>query len=146
MIPVTMHVKSYDSADKVRKSKDFHFGVFVDQKWTPYLMMATLFNSISNLNDFSEEATYRLRGQLQVEGQHRIDLTTMQAPAGTPANVIARLQAETAKAIRDPAMVERVNQLGMIVQEKGTAQYTRFMKDDIERYAAIVRKLNLQIQ
>jgi hypothetical protein len=83
MIPVTMHVRSYDSADKVRKSKDFHFGVFVDQKWTPYLMMATLFNSISNLNDFSEEATYRLRGQLQVEGQHRIDLTTMQAPAGT---------------------------------------------------------------
>jgi len=83
MIPVTMHVKSYDSADKVRKAKDFHFGVFVDQKWTPYLMMATLFNSISNLNDFSEEATYRLRGQLQVEGQHRIDLTTMQAPAGT---------------------------------------------------------------
>jgi hypothetical protein len=57
--------------------------VFVDQKWTPYLMMATLFNSISNLNDFSEEATYRLRGQLQVEGQHRIDITTMQAPAGT---------------------------------------------------------------
>lgn len=83
MIPVTMHVRSYDSADKVRKAKDFHFGVFVDQKWTPYLMMATLFNSISNLNDFSEEATYRLRGQLQVEGQHRIDLTTMQAPAGT---------------------------------------------------------------
>jgi len=83
MIPVTMHVKSYDSANKVRKSKDFHFGVFVDQKWTPYLMMATLFNSISNLNDFSEEATYRLRGQLQVEGQHRIDITTMQAPAGT---------------------------------------------------------------
>ncbi|MFL6448373.1 MAG: hypothetical protein ACJ746_11880 [Bryobacteraceae bacterium] len=82
MIPVTMHVRSYDAADKVRKSKDFHFGVFVDQKWTPYLMMATLFNSISNLNDFSEEATYRLRGQLQVEGQHRIDLTTMQAPAG----------------------------------------------------------------
>src|SRR3954447_12052481 len=83
MIPVTMHVRSYDSADKVRKSKDFHFGVFVDQKWTPYLMMATLFNSISNLNHFSEEATYRLRGQLQVEGQHRIDLNTMQAPAGS---------------------------------------------------------------
>ena len=39
--------------------------------------------SISNLNEFSEEATYRLRGQLQVEGQHRIDISTMQAPAGS---------------------------------------------------------------
>ncbi|MBV9404034.1 MAG: hypothetical protein JO211_01725, partial [Acidobacteriaceae bacterium] len=83
MIPVTMHVKSYDRANAVRKARDFHFNVFVDQKWTPYLMMATLFNSISNLNDFSEEATYRLHGELKVEGQHRIQLTTMQAPAET---------------------------------------------------------------
>ena len=82
MIPVTMHVRSFDAANQVRKSKDFHFNVFVDQKWTPYLMMATLFNSISNLNDFSEESTYRLHGKLQVEGQHQIDITTMQAPAG----------------------------------------------------------------
>lgn len=84
MIPVTMRVRSFDTTNQVRKSKDFHFNVFVDQKWTPYLMMATLFNSISNLNDFSEEATYRLHGVLQVEGQHQINLTTMQAPAGTP--------------------------------------------------------------
>lgn len=84
MIPVTMHVRSYTRDNSVRKSQDFHFNVFVDQKWTPYLMMATLFNSLSNLNDFSEEATYRLRGELQVEGQQRIQLTTMQAPAETP--------------------------------------------------------------
>jgi len=84
MIPVTMHVRSYNRDNSVRKTQDFHFNVFVDQKWTPYLMMATLFNSLSNLNDFSEEATYRLHGELQVEGQHRIELTTMQAPAETP--------------------------------------------------------------
>ncbi|MBV9303219.1 MAG: hypothetical protein JOY62_01645 [Acidobacteriaceae bacterium] len=84
MIPVTMHVRSHNPDDSIRKSQDFHFNVFVDQKWTPYLMMATLFNSLSNLNDFSEEATYRLHGELQVEGQNPIELTTMQAPAETP--------------------------------------------------------------
>ena len=84
MIPVTLHVRSFDRDNSVRKSRDFHFNVFVDQKWTPYLMMATLFNSLSNLNDFSEEATYRLHGELQVQGQQRIELTTMQAPAETP--------------------------------------------------------------
>ena len=84
MIPVTMHVRSFDRENAIRKAQDFHFNVFVDQKWTPYLMMATLFNSLSNLNDFSEEATYRLHGELQVEGQHPVELTTMQAPAGTP--------------------------------------------------------------
>ena len=84
MIPVMMHVKSYNDDNTVRKARDFHFNVFIDQKWTPYLMMATLFNSLSNLNDFSEEATYRLHGELKVAGQQRIELTTMQAPAETP--------------------------------------------------------------
>ncbi len=84
MIPVALHVRSYNVDNSMRGTRDFHFNVFMDQKWTPYLMMATLFNSLSNLNDFSEEATYRLHGELRVEGQHRIELTTMQAPAGTP--------------------------------------------------------------
>ncbi len=84
MIPVTLQVRSFDGSNNVRSSKAFHYNVFVDQKWTPYLMMATLFNSLSNLNDFSEEATYRLHGELQVEGQQRVELTTMQAPAETP--------------------------------------------------------------
>lgn len=84
MIPVNLKVRSFANDNSVRKASDFHYSVFVDQKWTPYLMMATLFNSLSNLNDFAEDATYRLHGELQVEGQQRIELTTMQAPAGTP--------------------------------------------------------------
>src|SRR5947209_2684891 len=83
MIPVTMKVRSYNADNSVRKTRDFHFDVFVDQKWTPYLRMATLFNSLSQLNDFSEEATYRLHGELKLAGQQRIELTTMQAPAET---------------------------------------------------------------
>jgi hypothetical protein len=81
MIPVNLHVRSLNPDNSLRKSRDFHFNVFVDQKWTPYLMMATMFSSISNLNDFSDEATYRLSGQLTLEGQEPIQLSTMQAPA-----------------------------------------------------------------
>ncbi len=84
MIPVTLQVRSHNSDDTILKTSSFHYNVFVDQKWTPYLMMATLFNSLSNLNDFSEEATYRLHGELQVDGHQRVELTTMQAPAETP--------------------------------------------------------------
>ena len=63
--------------NSIHSKRDFHFNVFVDHKWTPYLMMATLFNSISNLNDFSEEATYRLHGELQLAGHQKIELQTM---------------------------------------------------------------------
>ena len=83
MIPVTMHVNSFNPDNSVRKNQDFHFNVFVNQKWTPYLMMATLFNALSNLNDFSDDETYRLHGEVKVDGQHRIELSTMQAPAET---------------------------------------------------------------
>ena len=44
-IPVDVKVRSFDRQDVVRKEKDFRFNVFVQQKWTPYLMMITLFNS-----------------------------------------------------------------------------------------------------
>jgi len=84
MIPVNMHVSSYNPDNSIHATRDFHFSVFVDHKWTPYLMMATLFNSISNLNDFTEEATYRLHGELKVEGQQKIELRTMQAPTEAP--------------------------------------------------------------
>jgi hypothetical protein len=84
MIPVTLHVRSHNADDSLRKSQDFRFNVFVQQKWTPYLMMATLFNAVSNLNDFAEDATYRLNGELELDGHQKVQISTMTAPAGLP--------------------------------------------------------------
>jgi tripartite-type tricarboxylate transporter receptor subunit TctC len=70
----------------------------------------------------------------------------LQGPAGTPAKVVERLQVETAKVMREPAMAARLTQLGIVMQEKGTAHYVQFMKDDMERFGVAVRKLNLQIK
>ena len=81
-------------------------------------------------------------------GQKGFDIATvmgLHAPAGAPAKVVARLQAETAKTMREPAMAARMKQLGMVMEENGTASYQQFMLSDMERYAAAVRKLNLQI-
>ena len=84
MIPVTVKVRSFDGDGAVRSEKDFHFNVFVQQKWTPYLMMVTLFNSISGLNEFTDEATYRLSGKVELNGQGQISLSTMQAAGEMP--------------------------------------------------------------
>ena len=80
MIPVTLHVRSFGTDNAIRKSQEFRFSVFLTAKWTPYLMMATLFNAVSNLNDFAEDATYRLTGQLQLDGHQKVQVSTMQAP------------------------------------------------------------------
>jgi hypothetical protein len=77
MIPVTLKVRTFGDGQQVTREKDLHFNVFVEQKWTPYLMMATLFNSISGINEFAEESTYRLAGNIELDGQPSISLTTM---------------------------------------------------------------------
>lgn len=84
MIPVTVKVRSFNENNSVRKEKDLKFNVFVQQKWTPYLMMVTLFNSISGLNDFMEEATYRLTGKVEMNGMQPISVSTMQASGEMP--------------------------------------------------------------
>jgi tripartite-type tricarboxylate transporter receptor subunit TctC len=80
-------------------------------------------------------------------GQKGFDVATvmgLQAPAGTPPKVIARLQAKAASAMREPAMAARMKQFGMVLEENGTTSYVTFMKYDIDRYAQVVKKLNLQ--
>lgn len=80
-------------------------------------------------------------------GQKGFDVATvlgLQAPAGMPPKVVARLQAIAASAMREPAMAARMQQFGMVMEENGTASYVEFMKNDMDRYAQAVKKLNLQ--
>jgi tripartite-type tricarboxylate transporter receptor subunit TctC len=82
-------------------------------------------------------------------GHKGFDVATvmgLHAPAGTSPKVVARLQAEVATTMREPSMAARMKQLGMVMEENGTADYVRFMKYDMERYAEAVKKLNLQIK
>ncbi len=82
-------------------------------------------------------------------GHKGFDVATvmgLHAPAGTAPKVVARLQAEVATTMREPSMAARMKQLGMVMEENGTANYVRFMKYDMERYAEAVKKLNLQIK
>ena len=85
MVPVTVNVRSFaDDGSSLRKERKLHFNVFVNQKWTPYLMMVTLFNSVSGLNDFAEEATYRVSGKVELDGNKPLSVSTMLAPSEMP--------------------------------------------------------------
>jgi hypothetical protein len=84
MIPCKVKVRNFGGDGKVQKERDLRFQVFVQQKWTPFLMMVTLFNAVSGLNDFADEATYRLSGSVEIEGNQRISLENTFAPNGAP--------------------------------------------------------------
>lgn len=84
MIPVRLRIRTFGQSDVLVKEKDLNFRVFVHQRWTPFLMMVTLFNGVSGLNDFADESTYRLSGDLELEGDQKVSLSTMFAPSEIP--------------------------------------------------------------
>jgi hypothetical protein len=90
MVPVSVRLRSFNEDNSIRTEKELHFNVFVQQKWTPFLMMATLANSISEFNDYREECTYRVSGSVVLDGQKKMLVSTMQAPSelSVPAPVL----------------------------------------------------------
>lgn len=84
VIPVSVEVRSFDGPTAVRDTKKFNFNVFVQQKWTPFLMMLTVFNTLQGLNDFAEETTYRMSGTVQLDGGQNLQLNTMLASNELP--------------------------------------------------------------
>ena len=84
--------------------------------------------------------------ELGVKGFDVATVMGLNAPAGLPPQIVARLQAEIAKVMREPAITARMEQLGMIMEEDCTANYIAFKKRDYASYAEIVHKLNLHIE
>ncbi len=82
MIPVKIKVRSHAGATP--REKDLNFNVFVQQKWTPFLMMVTLFNSIDGMNEFAEDTTYRVSGNINMADGSKISAHTVRAPSDLP--------------------------------------------------------------
>ena len=78
-----------------------------------------------------------------IKGFDVADMLGLQGPAGMPSAAVERLQVAVAKAMREPAMAERMATLGMDLQENGTPSYVRFMQDDLDRYAKVIDRLGL---
>jgi tripartite-type tricarboxylate transporter receptor subunit TctC len=61
------------------------------------------------------------------------------APAGTPEPIVQRLNREILAVLKDPAVVERFDLLGGSAVEMTPEQYTRFVAEEIEIWAPVVR-------
>jgi hypothetical protein len=75
MIPVTLTFSG------VSHAKQFHYEVLNNAKVTPAAMMATVFNAIQGMNEYGEDTTYRLKGDIAVLGYPELSVRNMYAPA-----------------------------------------------------------------
>jgi hypothetical protein len=83
MVPVHLKLRSFNDANAMVKEKDFNFQVFVNQKYTPTLMMMTLASTIEQINEYADEITYRMSGSVEVAGGGRLDVSTILADVGS---------------------------------------------------------------
>lgn len=68
------------------------------------------------------------------------------APARTDPALIARIAAAAAEALATPAMRERIQAIGMTPSDMGPETLGRFVREEGERYAAVVRAANITPQ
>ncbi len=67
------------------------------------------------------------------------------APAGTPREIIARLNAEMVKIMRQPEMRERLNALGAEVVANSAEEFAAFQKAEIAKWAKVVKSSGARI-
>ena len=61
------------------------------------------------------------------------------APAGTPADIVSRVQQETAKAMATPAINERLQSQGAIPSGMPPANFVKFIEAETRKWAVVVK-------
>jgi len=62
------------------------------------------------------------------------------APGKTPPDIVNRMHDEIAKALKDPAVAERLSAQGMTVTGQGPAEFSAFMRKEVDRWSKIVKE------
>jgi tripartite-type tricarboxylate transporter receptor subunit TctC len=66
------------------------------------------------------------------------------APKGTPKEIVERVSAEFAKAMREPQIVERIAQLGYLPVAGGPADYAANIRSEIKKWGEVVKTANIK--
>ncbi len=68
------------------------------------------------------------------------------APAGTPAAVIERINADVNAALKDPAVQEQLGKQGLVIGGGSAAQFRSFIDAEALKWGAIIRKNGITIE
>jgi len=93
----------------------------------------------------AELPTIEEAGGLALKGYEASSWFGLMAPAGTPAEVISRVQQETAKALASPALKERLQAQGAIPSGMSSADFARFIAAESAKWAKVVKAANAKV-
>ena len=67
------------------------------------------------------------------------------APAGTPEEIISKLNTIISTGLRSNAVSQRLSEMGFEVVGKSPSETTRFVKEEVDRWGALVKSRNIQL-
>jgi tripartite-type tricarboxylate transporter receptor subunit TctC len=68
------------------------------------------------------------------------------APAGTPPEIVNRLAAETAKAIRTAALKERIEAMAVVPVGNAPDEAAAFLRAEVAKWGKIIREANVKVE
>ena len=68
------------------------------------------------------------------------------APAGTPNEIVQRINAEVAKALRAPEMRARLADIGAVPAPSSSEEFAAILRREGDRMAAIIREKNIRAE
>ncbi|WP_249221518.1 tripartite tricarboxylate transporter substrate binding protein [Cupriavidus sp. KK10] len=70
----------------------------------------------------------------------------IQAPAGTPKEVVQKLNQEIAKALADPEIVKRFREQGVEVVGSSPTKFATLVEAEIQKWGSVVRDANVRLE
>jgi tripartite-type tricarboxylate transporter receptor subunit TctC len=70
----------------------------------------------------------------------------IQAPAGTPKEVVQKLNQEIAKALVDPEIVKRFREQGVEVVGSSPTKFATLVEAEIQKWGSVVRDANVRLE
>jgi tripartite-type tricarboxylate transporter receptor subunit TctC len=70
---------------------------------------------------------------------------SMHAPAGTPADIVRRLNAELAAILKEPQIVERFRQLSTDPVGNSPEAFADFVKAELDKYARVIKAAGIKL-
>jgi tripartite-type tricarboxylate transporter receptor subunit TctC len=67
-------------------------------------------------------------------------------PSNLPKDVLDRLAAETAKAVKSAELQEKLAAQGFMPDGAGPAAFAAYVRDEIAKYAKIVKDANIRVE
>lgn len=81
-----------------------------------------------------------------VPGYRAVGWFALLGPKGLPADVAAKINRDLNQAVSDPSVVARMREISLFPAPKSQAETAGFLKKEVERWAATIRKVGLEPQ